>query len=154
MADLQDVRRELAEVQEIIREVTARVYRMERILQELPTATEAPSHPVRDLTKEDVPSATSGAPAALTIPPRPATALRHAAPDLEARIGSHWLNRIGISAVLIGIAYFLKFAFDNNWIGASGRISIGIVAGIGVVLWSERFRNRGYRAFSFSLKAV
>src|SRR4029077_10688475 len=37
--------------------------------------------------------------------------------DLESRIGSHWLNRIGIAAVLIGVSYFLKFAFDNNWIG-------------------------------------
>jgi uncharacterized membrane protein len=27
--------------------------------------------------------------------------------DLESRIGSHWLNRIGITAVLIGVSYFL-----------------------------------------------
>ena len=76
------------------------------------------------------------------------------APDLESRIGSHWLNRIGISAVLIGVSYFLKFAFDNNWIGPTGRIVIGLIAGIAVVIWSERFRSRGYRTFSYSLKAV
>jgi uncharacterized membrane protein len=75
-------------------------------------------------------------------------------PDLESRIGSHWLNRIGISAVLIGVSYFLKFAFDNNWIGPTGRISIGVLAGIAIVIWSERFRSRGYRVFSCSLKAV
>jgi uncharacterized membrane protein len=75
-------------------------------------------------------------------------------PDLEARIGSHWLNRIGIAAVLIGVSYFLKFAFDSNWIGPAGRIAIGLIAGIAVVLWSELFRNRGYRIFSYSLKAV
>jgi uncharacterized membrane protein len=74
--------------------------------------------------------------------------------NLEARIGSHWLNRIGITAVLIGAAYFLKFAFDNQWIGAKGRIAIGLVSGIAVVLWSERFRDKGYRLFSHSLKAV
>jgi uncharacterized membrane protein len=74
--------------------------------------------------------------------------------DLESRIGSHWLNRIGISAVLIGMSYFLKFAFDNNWIGPAGRVSIGLLAGIGVVIWSERFRSRGYKIFSYSLKAV
>ena len=74
--------------------------------------------------------------------------------SLESRIGSHWLNRIGITAVLIGAAYFLKFAFDNQWIGATGRIAIGLVSGIAVVLFSERFRTRGYRLFSFSLKAV
>jgi uncharacterized membrane protein len=74
--------------------------------------------------------------------------------DLESRIGSHWLNRIGITAVLIGVSYFLKFAFDNNWIGPTGRVAIGLLAGIAVVAWSERFRQRDYRVFSFSLKAV
>ncbi len=74
--------------------------------------------------------------------------------DLENRIGSHWLNRIGISAVLIGMSYFLKFAFDNNWIGPTGRVSIGLLAGIAVVVWSESFRRRGYIVFSYSLKAV
>jgi uncharacterized membrane protein len=74
--------------------------------------------------------------------------------DLESRIGSHWLNRIGISAVLIGVSYFLKLAFDNNWIGPTGRVSIGLLAGIAVIVWSEVFRTRGYKLFSYSLKAV
>jgi uncharacterized membrane protein len=74
--------------------------------------------------------------------------------DLESRIGSHWLNRIGISAVLIGMSYFLKLAFDNNWIGPTGRVSIGLLAGIGAIVWSENFRKRGYNLFSYSLKAV
>ncbi len=76
------------------------------------------------------------------------------AENLESRIGSHWLNRIGISAVLIGVSYFLKFAFDNNWIGPTGRVAIGLLAGVAIVMWSEGFRHRGYRVFSYSLKAV
>ncbi len=74
--------------------------------------------------------------------------------DLEKKIGQYWLNRIGIVAMLIGVSYFLKYAFDNNWVGPGGRIAIGLLAGIGIVLWSETFRKRGYAAFSFSLKAV
>src|SRR6266566_9808455 len=74
--------------------------------------------------------------------------------DLEKKIGQYWLNRIGIVAMLIGVSYFLKYAFENNWIGPGGRIVIGLLAGIGLVLWSERFRARGYAAFSYSLKAV
>ena len=88
------------------------------------------------------------------IPPRPAVHAPADDIDLESRIGSHWLNRIGIAAVLIGVSYFLKYAFDNNWIGPAGRVAIGLVAGISVVLWSERFRRHGYRVFSYSLKAV
>jgi uncharacterized membrane protein len=88
-------------------------------------------------------------PRSLSIPQAPTDEI-----DLESRIGSHWLNRIGIAAVLIGVSYFLKYAFDNNWIGPAGRVAIGLLAGIGVVVWSERFRARGYRMFSYSLKAV
>src|SRR5712692_4225230 len=74
--------------------------------------------------------------------------------DLESRIGSHWLNRIGIAAVLIGVSYFLKYAFENNWIGPSGRVTIGLLAGIALVVWSEKLRSLGHKAFSYSLKAV
>jgi uncharacterized membrane protein len=31
--------------------------------------------------------------------------------DVEKRIGQYWLNRIGIVALLIGVSYFLKYAF-------------------------------------------
>ena len=73
---------------------------------------------------------------------------------LEKQIGQFWLNRIGIVALLFGVSYFLKYAFENNWIGPAGRVAIGLLAGIGLIIWSERFRNRGHAAFSYSLKAV
>lgn len=74
--------------------------------------------------------------------------------DLEQKIGQYWLNRVGIVAVLTGISYFLKYAFENNWIGPSGRVGIGLLAGIALILWSERFRAKGHAAFSYSLKAL
>src|SRR5215471_21359391 len=74
--------------------------------------------------------------------------------SLERKIGQVWLNRIGIAAVLIGVSFFLKWAFDNNLIGPGGRVAIGLLAGIAVVVWSERFRGKGYIPFSYSLKAV
>ena len=74
--------------------------------------------------------------------------------DLEGTIGKLWLNRIGIVAILIGVAYFLKYAFDSGWIGPGGRVAIGLIAGIAVVVWSESFRRKGSMAFSYSLKAV
>ena len=74
--------------------------------------------------------------------------------SLESRIGSQWFNRVGILAVLIAMAWFLKLAIDNHWIGPLGRVVIGLIAGAGLTAWSERFRGRGYLAFSYSLKAV
>src|SRR5713226_10735379 len=148
---------ELLELRRLLGELTARVFRIEQALMPQPGLTaEAP--------RIDVPPRSTAAPSSVAPPPpqiRPslaptpqASARKQSAPDLESRIGSHWLNRIGISAVLIGVSYFLKFAFDNNWIGPTGRVAIGLLAGIAVVLWSERFRSRGYKIFSYSLKAV
>jgi uncharacterized membrane protein len=83
--------------------------------------------------------------------PLPAPAAKE---DLETRIGSRIFNRIGIVAVLIGVAWFLKIAFDNRWLGAVGKVSAGLLAGLGLYAWSERFGRHGYLAFSYSLKAV
>jgi uncharacterized membrane protein len=74
--------------------------------------------------------------------------------SLENRIGSQWFNRIGILAVMIGMAWFLKFAIDNHWIGPLGRVLIGLVAGAALIAWSERFRKNNYLVFSYSLKAI
>ncbi|MGZ7080718.1 MAG: DUF2339 domain-containing protein, partial [Thermoanaerobaculia bacterium] len=74
--------------------------------------------------------------------------------NLESLIGGHWLNRIGIAAVLVGVAYFLKYAFENEWVGPAARIGIGIAIGVALLAWSERFHSRGYLLFSNTLKVV
>ena len=150
---------QLQELQQLVRELTSRVYRIERAIGiEPPPVTAQAQSPPQPPPSE--PSPTPRGPSA-EARPMPHIPLRpvfkpSAEPgtNLESRIGSHWLNRIGIAAVLIGVSYFLKFAFDNNWIGATGRVTIGLLAGIAVVVWSERFRSRGYKIFSYSLKAV
>ena len=86
--------------------------------------------------------------------PKFAQAPQRSSEDLEGTIGKLWLNRIGIVAILIGVAYFLKYAFDSGWIGPGGRVTIGLIAGIAVVVWSESFRRKGSAAFSYSLKAI
>jgi uncharacterized membrane protein len=98
----------------------------------------------------------SNAPLNPPTPPAPLTPLRPLddQPSLESRIGSQWFNRIGILAVLIAMAWFLKMAIDNHWIGPLGRVLIGLISGAGLIAWAERFRDRGYKAFSYSLKAL
>src|ERR1700745_3370422 len=153
---------DLQALRELVRDLAHRVERIERKLDldstvhavsTTPATTATPPAPAQKVL-EDFRS--PAAAPALPIPAKPSARVAAPAPeiDLESRIGSHWLNRIGIAAVLIGVAYFLKFAFDNNWIGPAGRVTIGLLAGIAVVIWSERFRSHGYKAFSYSLKAV
>jgi len=74
--------------------------------------------------------------------------------SLESRLGSHIFNRVAIVLLLIGTAYFLKLAHDVGWIGPTGWVITGLIAGVALVLWSERFRHKGFAAFSYSLKAV
>lgn len=148
---------ELQELRRLLGELTARVFRLEQALNLRPgPAAEPPrvdAPPVPLAATPTVSPLPQIRPSPPSKPPQISSGLRDG-PDLESRIGSHWLNRIGISAVLIGVSYFLKLAFDNNWIGPTGRIAIGLLAGIAIVIWSESFRSRGYRVFSYSLKAV
>lgn len=151
---------DLEAIRKILADLTARVYRIEvKLGMEAETPLQKPvPAPVPTAPPQPQPVAVSqpvvAAVASPSLPRAKTSFHNELEPDLESRIGSHWLNRIGIAALLIGVSYFLKFAFDNNWIGPAGRVTIGLLAGIGLVVWSERFRAKGYQAFSYSLKAV
>jgi len=170
MANPQD---ELELLRRQVASLTARVHQLEERAGVEPPGFQEAVSPVPPPAKR--PADTTAAPPSISIsrsdvgmtgtvppppiPPRPAMPPfaqppQRSAEDLEGTIGKLWLNRIGIVAILLGVSYFLKYAFDNGWIGEGGRVAIGLVAGIGVILWSERFRSRGSVAFSYSLKAV
>src|SRR5215472_4853933 len=68
--------------------------------------------------------------------------------DWETIIGGRWLNRIGIVALIGATTFFLKYAFDNNWIGPRGRVAIGILLGASMLPWSQWLLRRGYSYFS------
>jgi uncharacterized membrane protein len=87
-------------------------------------------------------------------PPDFANHLPQAKESLENRIGSQLFSRIGIVALLVATTLFLKWAIDNHFIGPLGRVLAGLLAGVAIVVWSERFRRQGFHAFSYSLKAV
>jgi len=143
--------------------LTARIYVLEQrlgVAAPAPPQPAGPEPPIRPVTPQ--PTGTITTPKQPTTPPPayaptfgvPVSQARKSDISLEKRIGQYWLNRIGIAAVLFGVSFFLKWAFDNNLIGPAGRVAIGLIAGIGLVVWSERFRSKGYKPFSYSLKAV
>ncbi|MDR3727581.1 MAG: DUF2339 domain-containing protein [Terracidiphilus sp.] len=162
-----------ASLEEQLGELRSRVRRLEEALQSrgvlLPqadarTATErATDNPAKPLVSLPVPDLqqTVMQPPAMAEAPIARPLFHFTAPSipednrsLESRIGSQWFNRVGILAMLIGMAWFLKLAIDNHWIGPLGRVLIGLIAGAALIAWSERFRNHGYASFSYSLKAV
>ena len=159
---------EITQLREQVRLLTERMYRIERQLgiearidapaAALPSMAPASASPPPVAVEAGAVPGSETPTAVARQQPQPASYGRVGRPakseTLESRIGSRWLNRIGIIAVLVGVSYFLKYAFENDWIGPSVQVIIGIVAGIVVAAWSERFRRRGFAGFSYSLKAV
>lgn len=78
-------------------------------------------------------------PASLPSQP-PSPPLTHT--DVESFLSGNWLVKIGVLALLIGVGFFLKYAFDH-WIGPIGRVAIGLT--IGTILlglgeyWQEKY---------------
>ena len=62
--------------------------------------------------------------------------------DWEWLLGGNWLARVGILAVVLGLAFFLKLAFDNDWIGEIGRVVLGLVVGSGLLGGGEYWRRK------------
>ena len=73
---------------------------------------------------------------------------------LEQRLGGTWLNRVGALVLTLGIAFFLKYAFDNHWIQPAGRVALGLVAGVAMLLAGERLQRAAYRAPAQGVVAV
>jgi uncharacterized membrane protein len=84
----------------------------------------------------------SMAPSAAGIPPESDGG------NFEAMVAGRWLNYVGILALLFAVTFFLKYAFDNNWVGPRGRVGIGLLMGSALYPWSQRLLNRGYKYFS------
>jgi uncharacterized membrane protein len=70
--------------------------------------------------------------------------------DLESRIGGNWFNRIGVLAIFLGVAFFLKYAVDNEWIGPATRVLIGAAIGVLFLIGGERLRKR-YASYAYGL---
>ncbi|TDH20866.1 DUF2339 domain-containing protein [Segetibacter sp. 3557_3] len=68
-------------------------------------------------------------------------------PDLEKFIGENLVSKIGIGILVLAIAYFVKYAIDNNWIGPVGRVGVGMLCG-GILVAVAHAMRSSYKAFS------
>lgn len=88
---------------------------------------------------------------------RPTTAGKQAAPASEGNsILKKWfsvmsfenlLSKIGIVTLVLGIAFFVKYAIDKDWINEVGRVGIGIATG-GILIAIAYKLRKLYNLFS------
>ncbi len=156
--------------------LTARIYQLEKKFEQLeqrlagiaaepsvrpaapapsPATAPAPPAPVAPPGSQPPEPHTAGPSSARPVapiapPPMPAPPMYQPMPkgELESMIAGSWLNRIGIASVLFAVAYFLKYAFDNQWIGPTGQVAIGIFFGAGLLVFAHWLLGRGYLYFS------
>ncbi len=80
---------------------------------------------------------------------QPAPAVQSSAPQqLETRMGLTWVNRIGVLTLIIGVAFFFKYAIDNQWIGETGRVALGVLAGLATLAAGDMLWRRNQKIFA------
>ena len=62
--------------------------------------------------------------------------------DWEQTLGRNWFAIVGALAVVLGIGFFLKLAFDNNWINDTGRVILGAAVGLALLGGGEYAQRR------------
>lgn len=92
---------------------------------------------------EEVPAQESPQPQAISPP---ATG-RETSSTWEVFLGQKALGWIAVLLLLLGVAFFLRYAFENEWIGPMGQVSIGLLAGTGLVVFGRREYARGWHIF-------
>ena len=71
--------------------------------------------------------------------------------EWETLIGGKLLNRVGALALILGVGFFLKYAFDNNWLNETARVVLGGAAGLLLAAGGHRFHRRGMPVFAQGL---
>ncbi|HEY6895117.1 MAG TPA: DUF2339 domain-containing protein, partial [Rhodanobacteraceae bacterium] len=51
---------------------------------------------------------------------------------------------VGTLVLVLGVAFFIKYAFENEWIDERARVALGTAAGIAAWVAGVRFVSAGY----------
>ena len=132
-----------------------RVSALRAELQALRAELERLRHQVEGKPAE-APAAPAAAPAPAPVwpPPAPvsppipsgAVADPHPAPsDFATIVGPRLLVGTGALAFVVFVGLFVKYAWENDWIGPAGRVVSGAVFGVALVAVGVRLRRHEYR---------
>lgn len=145
----------LARIERRQREIEYRLAALERGSRAVPPSQPPPARPA-----DALPAAPSGpAPASLPFAQTASGPVStRGAPErgsgFETVFGLTWLSRIAVVTVVLGLAFFFEYAFENHWITPAARVLLGLGAGAAGLLFGERFWRAGQRAFGQAITAA
>jgi len=64
------------------------------------------------------------------------------------------LNKLGALSLIVGAAVVFKYAVDSDWIGPTGRVALGFLAGAALIAGGEVYARRGWQRFASGLVAA
>jgi uncharacterized membrane protein len=115
-----------------------------------PVTSAAPDLGARDAAPAEPVAAAPSSPSVLPAP-GPAAGVG----QWEGRLGGTWLSRVGALLLLLGVGFFLKHAFEQDWVGPGGRVLAGLATGIAMMAGGLRLAGGAtYRVPAQSLVAV
>jgi uncharacterized membrane protein len=87
-------------------------------------------------------------------PPIPAPQGGKLRTSTEVAVGQKWFLGIGVFVLLLAAGFFLKYAFDEKWIGPATQVTLGFIAGALLFVAGEVCRRRRLRGLDIALAAV
>ena len=69
-------------------------------------------------------------------------------------MGLTWINRVGVVTLVLGVAFFFKYAVEAGWIGEWARVLLGAAAGLAAVAVGERTWRGGQQVWAQGVSAA
>jgi uncharacterized membrane protein len=89
------------------------------------------------------------------VSPRPvythAPGSKRGSTEFEIHVGQKWLLIVGILTMVFGVGYFLKYSFEQGWVGPAGRVAMAYLWGIAFLVVGDRFRAKNLERFGLPL---
>src|SRR6202007_2695781 len=89
-----------------------------------------------------------------SLPPIAAPRTAKVRTSTEVAVGQKWFLGIGVFVLLLAAGFFLKYAFDEKWIGPATQVTLGFVFGAFLFITGEICRRRKLRGLDIALAAV
>lgn len=135
-SELLELRNEISAVRNNLSELGRRLNQIERTAMgaaEKAVFVEAAPAPAQKAAKPAEPETKRSF--AAKVPPRDEQPRKSAAWNFEQILGEKWFNKLGILAVVIGVALLVGYSF--RYLGPAGKIGLGFIFGVGMLVFGH-----------------